>query len=207
MKAKARADKKVGSEPKHGITVSVGYGWNKSDKVCPGYEVLDDPYWASIKEEFSGLCKAVANQNNCRIDLRRLRATYGHSIIESVLSHIKRSQALIFDLAAIRKNVVIPSNGKMPIRKVFDRLNYNVILELGAAEALDIPCLILCPDHLKKMIPSDISGFLIVLYTGEFVDGKFERKCTDKRGFQAAFRSMLKDAIEFVNELASGDEH
>ena len=184
-----------------GITVSVGYGWNKKDDVRAGYEFLDDPSWISLRDEFASLCKTIAKQHNCRVDLRRLRATYGHSILESVLSHIRHSQALIFDLAAVRKNVVIPSKGSVPIEKVFDRLNYNVILELGAAAAYDIPCLILCPDHLKKLIPSDLSGFLVVYYSGEFVDGRFERKCSDKRGFQAAFKSMLVDAIETVNEI------
>jgi len=185
---------------KHGITVSVGYGWDKvTRRKRPGYEVLTDAFWDSLKEEFSVICKSVANSCKCRIDFRRLRATYGHSILESVLSHIRHSQALVFDLGAIRKGAKVPRTGKMPIKQVFDQLNYNVVLELGAAEAFDIPCLILCPEHLKDLIPSDLSGFLIVFYSGEFVDGKLHRKCADKRGFQSAFRSMLHDAIELAN--------
>jgi len=200
MSKVAKFCKNPGAAKRHGITVSVGYCWNKSTEgVRIGYEVLDDPYWESIKDEFSGICKAVEDKQGCRVDLRRLRATYGHPILESVLKHIRNSQALIFDLAAIQKGVKIPSKGRVSIKRVFDRLNYNVILELGAAEAFDIPYLVMCPKHLKELLPSDLSGYLVVFYAGEFVDGKLRRKCEDKRGFQSAFRGMLCDAIDFAN--------
>lgn len=178
------------------ISVRVGYGWQTfsgSDMVLSGADVLNDTFWTSLKEMFKPTCEGVERNKNIKVHFDRLRASHGRLVWPSIVKRIEKADVLIFDVAAAPLKP-IPPTGVVALPKVLKSLNVNVLLEAGCALGKDKPVMLMCPKHLFKMIPSDLSGFLWTLYKGYFEDGKMVRNFVDSPGAVSAFRGLLLDA-------------
>ena len=185
-----------------GITVAVGYGWQKvvepeassNDKKPNGYEVLYDAFWKSIKTKFLPKCKGVEKSLKAKISFKRLRASHGKLVWESILKNINNADVLVFDVAAAPEAKAMPKN-RSDIKDVIKSFNYNVLVEIGLALGLDKRVVLMCPDHLFEKVPSDLKGYLWTKYTGEISKNGFKRCFSDERGVQNAFMGMLCEAI------------
>lgn len=178
------------------INVRVGYGWQKfldADKRLSGADVLNDIFWQSLKGMFGEICRGVEKSKNVKVHFDRLRASHGRLVWPSIVKRIEKADVLVFDVAAAPLKP-IPCKGVVEFSKVLKSLNVNVLLEAGCALGKDKPVMLMCPKHLYKFIPSDLSGFLWTLYKGYFEDGKIVRNFVDSPGAVSAFRGLLLDA-------------
>lgn len=197
----------------HGITVAVGYGWQKfdesevssKDKKSNGYEVLYDKFWKSIKSKFKPKCEGIEKSLNAKISFKRLRASHGKLVWESILKNINNADVLIFDVAAAPKAKDMPKDWSN-IKDVILSLNYNVLVEIGVALGLDKRVVLMCPNHLFDEVPSDLKGYLWTTYTGEISKEGFKRCFCDERGVQNAFMGMLREAIREKNKEVEIEE-
>ena len=164
------------------VKVFVGYSWD-NDAHCK-----KDEGWTKIRDYFKPTKESLEKKYGITIDFRRLRASHGCFVWDSILSKIKAADILIFDVAD---------------KKEPKRFNQNVLLELGAAMALgDKKVLVMCPDGLLKKFPSDLSGLCLSLYAGE------DKKPTDKWGLLPQFSGMVRDivATKEIGDLARAVE-
>lgn len=190
----------------YGITVAVGYGWQKfdesetsfKDEKPNGYDVLYDAFWKSIKTKFLPKCKGVEKSLKAKISFKRLRASHGKLVWESILKNINDADVLVFDVAAAPDAKNMPKDWS-DIKDVIHSFNYNVLVEIGVALGLDKRVVLMCPDHLFDYVPSDLKGYLWTTYTGEISKDGFKRCFCDERGIQNAFMSMLREAIQEKN--------
>ena len=191
---------------RHGITVAVGYGWqtfdesetSNKDKKSKGYDVLYDAFWKSIKSKFQPKCEGVKKSLNAKISFKRLRASHGKLVWESILKNINNADVLVFDVAAAPEVKDMPKDWSN-IKDVIKSFNYNVLVEIGVALGLDKRVVLMCPDHLFDKVPSDLKGYLWTKYTGEISKDGFERCFCDERGIQNAFMGMIREAIQEKN--------
>ena len=184
------------------INVRVGYGWQKflgSDMVLSGAGVRNDTFWTSLKEMFIPTCKGVEKNKKIRVNFDRLRASHGRLVWPSIVKRIEDADVLVFDVAAVPLKP-ISQTGVVALSKVLKSLNVNVLLEAGCALGKNKPVMLMCPEHIYKSIPSDLSGFLWTLYKGYFKDGKIVRNFVDSPGAVSAFRGLLLDAWCEKNE-------
>ena len=198
---------------RHGITVAVGYGWQKfdeleassKDKKANGYDVLYDAFWKSIKDKFQPKCEGVKKSLNAKICFKRLRASHGKLVWESILKNINDADVLVFDVAAA-PDAKAMSKDWSNIKDVIKSFNYNVLVEIGVALGLDKRVVLMCPDHLFEKVPSDLKGYLWTTYTGEISKDGFKRCFCDERGIQNAFMGMLREAIQEKNKEVEIEE-
>ena len=167
------------------LQVSVGYGWQKFDwdecEARNGRDVLSDTFWRSLRDELKGKCDGVTKSTGIVVNLKRLRAGHGRILWLDIFERIKKSDVLVFDVAAA-PDAKTPLKNACDIKDVVTGLNANVLVEIGVALGLGKRVLLLCPEHLLKTITSDIKGFLWPTYLGKIKDGKIERKCSDEYG-------------------------
>jgi hypothetical protein len=189
-----------------GITVAVGYGWqmfdesepSNKDKKPKGYDVLYDAFWKSIRDKFLPKCEGVKKSLKAKISFKRLRASHGKLVWNSILKNINNADVLVFDVAAAPKAKDMPKD-RSDIKDVIKSFNYNVLVEIGVALGLDKRVVLMCPDHLFDKVPSDLKGYLWTKYTGEISKEGFKRCFCDERGVQNAFMGMLREAIQEKN--------
>jgi len=168
------------------VRVYVGFAWQHVDHI------LKDSRWAAIKKYFKATNEYVEQAYGVGVDFRRLRASHGRFIWESIREKIEKADVLIFDVAAIPEQI-----GEIGSEVQYQALNGNVVLELGAALAKDrAKILLLCPQQLTGMLPSDLSGLLYTSYSDVVAKHGVERKYDDKWGVLPQYRSMVSEVIE-----------
>ena len=96
---------------------------------------------------------------------------------------------------------------KVDFRRKKRTLNFNCLLELGAALALKKKIFVLSPVGLRKTMPSDLSGILLSEYSMSVKEGKLKREFVDKIGlgnqYRARLRSVLREkSTKKANEIA-----
>ena len=179
------------------IKVLVGYGWQKfhgDDSQRKGRDVLYDTFWKSLRNIFQQSCnnfKKLKNGTEVAVSLKRLRASHGRFVWPTIEQRIGEADLLIFDVAAAPEQDL--PNTTEDIMNVLDRLNSNVLLEIGYALGRGKRILLMCSNHLFAKVPSDLQGFLWTLYTGSICNGELSRKLVDEYGTMNAFRGMLRE--------------
>lgn len=176
------------------VKVGVGYGWQKGVKSC-----RDDQVWTTIRDFFKSASRGMEKPGMLKVDFRRLRASDGDIISSSIFRKIEMADILIFDVAATPKVL-------QNVRKK-RTLNFNCLLELGAALALKKKIFVLSPVGLRKTMPSDLSGILLSEYSMSVKEGKLKREFVDKIGlgnqYRAKLRSVLREkSAKKANEIA-----
>lgn len=190
---------KVSKEFGRPLRVYVGYGWQKFDEdeiaAAPkGRVVLADIFWQSLKKELVGKCEGVTKRTGVKVELSRLRASHGQLMWPSVVKRIEKADALVFDMAQPPEKEVDLSSARN-LEHIITDLNKNVLIEIGVALAYKRPVILMCPEHLMKKVPSDLSGYLLTTYKGTIKNKVLERVITDQPGFQSGFMGMLKDIV------------
>lgn len=168
------------------ICIYFGYEWQRGISDC-----TDDQYWVSIREQFCHQLKSYEKDGLVRVELRRLRASHGRFIWDSIFEKIKAADLLVFDVAKRGASGKHSGTGGRSAK-----FNLNVLLELGAAMALKKRVLIMCPETDMKSFPSDLCGLLLTCYKSRSAGGKFNREFVDSRGLFPQLRAMLRQVIE-----------
>ena len=184
------------------IRVGVGYGWMKTDDNDShnGRSVLADIFWQSIRKAFEPKHTAF-EKKGVHVNFSRLRASHGRIIWDSVLKRIRDSDILIFDVAAAVE--VDEKDQKFDLGKALtvktetgNVLNANVLIEIGAAIALDKRIMLLCPYEWRSSIPSDLKGYMWTFYNWKGCGKDTERCFTDQYGMQNGYIGMLHEVLE-----------
>jgi len=168
------------------VKVYVGFAWEHVEHI------LEDARWTAIKDYFNATNKSFERASGVGVDFRRLRASHGCFIWESIREKIEKADVLLFDVAAIPKPI-----GEIGSEIEYQALNENVILELGAAMAKSrAKILLLCPHQLTKVLPSDLKGLCYTSYSDVIAKKCIKRKYDDKWAVLPQYRSMLSDVVE-----------
>ena len=186
----------MSSDVKNCVKVFVGFAW---EKVA---DCTADASWSAIKQYFKKTNDSLCKRYGVSISFRRLRASHGRFIWESVREKIAAADVCIFDVAAR------PEDGGKTSNKVpYANFNANVLLELGAALAKPTPrVLIMKPSNLEVGWPSDLNGLCYTSYTDLITSKGLVRKYEDKWGVLPQYRSMVIEAIERKGIVLGDDD-
>ncbi len=159
---------------KNQFTISAGYQWSSKEAKLAIQKISNDAI-----NRFDGSNGKKLKYN---INYRRLRSSAGKPLLDSIISKIKNSQVVIYDIT--------------------DR-NPNVMLELGYALALShdneyLSVYLICKkgEPLPTNIPTDLHGYFISEYTITKGQVKFEDSGTLRM-------SIESDIKEYFNQLNS----
>ena len=160
---------------KNQFTISGGYQWSSKNAKLAIKQVSDD-----IINRFNGKNGKKLKYN---INYRRLRSSAGRSILDSIVTKIKNTQVVIFDIT--------------------DK-NPNVMLELGYALALSndneyLSIYLICKkgEPLPKNIPTDLHGYFISEYT---INSKDKVTFNDNGSLRMSIESDVK---EYFNQITT----
>lgn len=152
---------------KNQFTISGGYQWNSSNAKLAIQKISN-----SIINRFDGSNGKKLKYN---INYRRLRSSAGRSTFDGIVTKIKNSQVIIFDIS---------------------EKNPNVMLELGYALALAndnefLSIYLICEkaEPLPNGIPTDLHGCFISEYTK---NSKLEVKFLDSGSLRMSIESDVK---------------
>ena len=190
------------------INVRVGYGWMKVDEEAKGdgRAVLADVFWNTIRDAFTTKHAGFEDSNNAQVDFSRLRASHGKIVLTSVLEHIKESDILIFDVAESpellslhgqeAQDANLETLRKLTSKPSAKMFNSNVLIEIGAAIAMDKRIMLLCPEGWKNSVPSDLKCYMWTFYKWDGGKDKIIRRFVDQYGMQNCYIGMLRETLE-----------
>lgn len=78
--------------------------------------------------------------------------------------------------------------------------NSNVLIEIGAAIALDKRIMLLCPETWQHSLPSDLNCYMWTFYNWVEVGKEIKRRFVDQYGMQNGYISMLREVLEEKKE-------
>lgn len=167
---------------KNQFTISSSYQWpidgkksslNNSEKAIKSIARM-------IKERFSN---NENGEHNYNINYRRLRASAGKTIIESILNRIIKSQVLIIDITENNRNVFIEAGIAIALAKQNQNLSVYFIKELIGEKSIN------------EDIPSNLQGYFI---SGYQVDSKGNVVFKDSLSLRMSIEGDVK---EYFNSL------
>ena len=164
------------------FTISSAYSWpnknnleksNNSEKAVKRISEM-------IKNRFNG--KNHKEEIKYRIDYKRLRASAGKAMLESIIRRIKSSNVIIFDLTSYNRNVLIELGIALYCSKLNDDFSFYLIKEKCNNKSV------------IDDLPSDLQGFFI----SEYVLEKNKIVFKDNNSLRMSIESDVKD---FYNKL------
>jgi hypothetical protein len=164
------------------FTISSAYAWPNKDNLNTrnNSEKAVKRISEMIKNRFNG--RNHNNEISYRIDYKRLRASAGRTMLDSIIRRIKTSNVVIFDLTHYNRNVLIELGIALHFSKINEEFSFYLIKEKS-----DEKCVI---DDL----PSDLQGFFI----SEYVLEKNKIVFKDNNSLRMSIESDVKD---FYNKL------
>ena len=167
------------------LTISSAYEWSK-DRKPNSSEKAFKHLVKMIQSRFDG----KTNKLNYKINYRRLRASAGKTMLESILKRIDDSEIIIFDIS---------------------EKNPNVFLELGIALACSArnkyPLIYLIKkrnaESLLSQLPSDLQGYFVTEYI-EDNSGKITFK--DNGSLRMSIESDVKEYFNQINGFSQINE-
>lgn len=187
------------------IRVGVGYGWMKPEKpdVINGREVLSDICWKTLQKAFTEKHRWL-EKDNAEVQFSRLRASQGDIAWKSILNQIKKSDILVFDVAAApvlrtsktKKDCGDLSGKIASMKKSGNKFNPNVLIEIGAAIGMKKTIMLLCPKDFEDDIPSDLRAYMWTLYKWQGVGKCAHRVFVDQYGMQNGYIGMLRRVLK-----------
>jgi hypothetical protein len=161
---------------KNQFTISAAYQWNLKDshkalkKICQ-----------IIQNRFNGKEEKKLKFN---INYRRLRASAGRTMLDSIKKRIQDSQVIIFDITELSPNVFLELGIALTIAEHREYLSIYLIKK-QTSEALPLG------------IPTDLHGYFITEYT---LDNKGEIIFKDNNSLRYSIESDVK---EYFNQLGT----
>jgi hypothetical protein len=175
------------------FTICSAYQWHRDGNGKNHSELAVKAITDSIKKRFSSTKGGKYNYN---ISYKRLRASAGKTMLDSILKRIENSQVVIIDITTNNKNVFIEAGAALSLARHNNSLSVYFIKEAN-------PNISLLQD-----IPSDLQGYFISEYV---VDGKGKITFKDNNSLRMSIESDVKDyfnalggqfnAIDELNEI------
>ena len=154
------------------FTISGGYQWSSTDSKMAIQKVSND-----VIKRFNGENEKTLKYN---INYRRLRSSAGRSMLDSIISKIKNSQVVIFDITDKNPNVMLELGYALALSIDNDYLSIYLISKKG--------------EPLPHNIPTDLHGYFISEYTIENGEVKFK----DNGSLRMSIESDVK---EYFNQI------
>ena len=132
------------------FTISSGYQWlNKNDSTKASHSET------AIKHLVNGIKDSFKKQESIyKINYRRLRASAGKNILDSIIKRIESSNVIIFDITDFNRNVLIELGIALYYCSKNRDISIYIIKEKGSKS-------------VTADLPSDLQGYFISEYAIE----------------------------------------
>lgn len=164
------------------FTISSAYEWAIDEKRKSSSELAIKTITEHIKNRFSN------NENemhNYKINYRRLRASAGRTMLDSIKKRIETSNVVIIDITSDNKNVYIEAG----IALTIEQTNKNMSVYFIREKKHDV--------KLPHGIPSDLQGYFI----SEYVLEKEEKVVfKDNNSLRMSIESDVKDYYNSIDQ-------
>jgi hypothetical protein len=163
------------------FTISSAYEWAKAeDKKISHSELAIKTLVNNIKNRFSSKKNSNSNYN---INYRRLRASAGKTMLDSIIKRIETSNVVIIDITSNNRNVFLEAGIALSLAKKISNISVYFIREYNSNQ------------KLLEVIPSDLQGYFISEYS---VSSKGIATFKDQNSLRMSLESDIKD---YFNEL------
>jgi hypothetical protein len=142
--------------------------------IIPNSELAIKHLASMIKNRFNGKTK---NNIKYNINYRRLRASAGRTMLDSIIKRIETAQVIVFDLTRNSPNVFLELGIALSISRDNEYPSIYLIKELTLNE------------YIMTGLPSDLQGYFITSY--KVVKGKVVFK--DDNSLRMSIESDVKD--------------
>ena len=171
------------------FVISAAYQWPKksikeSDKDS---ELAIKHIVNMISNRFNG--KSHKNKISYKIDYRRLRASAGNTMLDSIMKRIENSNVIVFDITVNNPNIFLELGIALNILK--NKQNLNVYLIKKNQNSTE--------KSLLMDLPSDLQGYFISEY--EVKNNKVTFK--DSGSLRMSLEGDIK---EFYNSISNNSE-
>jgi hypothetical protein len=170
----------INNNIKNQFTISSAYQWSVDKISVNNSELAIKSIAEMIKNKFSK--NKTLNYN---INYRRLRASAGRTMLDSIMKRIEKSQVIIIDITTSNRNVFIEAGIALALEKNNPFLSVYFIKEKNN----DLP--------LPNGIPSDLQGYFISEYINE--DGKITFK--DGNSLRLSIESDVKEYFNAKEQI------
>lgn len=160
------------------FTIASAYQWG-SGKEESHSKLAIKTLAENIKKRFTG-----PKKENYKINYKRLRASAGKTMLNSIIRRIEESNVLIIDLSTDNGNVYIETGIALAIQVGNPYLSVYFIRE----QRNDVP--------LPKGIPSDLQGYFISEYS---VNAKRKVTFKDNNSLRMSIESDVKDYFNSID--------
>lgn len=161
---------------KTSFVISTAYKWPDADKKekTNHSEIATKHIAKMISNRFNGKDKTLAAQ----INYKRLRASAGKTMLDSIVKRIETSNVIIFDISQNNANVFLELGIAIALTKNNDHIAVYIIKEKIEKQSL------------LSSIPSDLQGYFISEYT---INTKGEAAFHDNNSLRMSIESDVKD--------------
>lgn len=157
------------------FTISAAYQWAKDDNGINNSELAIKTIKDFVKNRFSN---NVNGRSNYNINYRKLRASAGRNMLDSIIKRIENSQVVIIDITSNNQNVFIETGIALMLEKKNQNLSVYFIKEKKSEKELPLG------------IPSDLQGYFISEYE---IDNKGKLTFKDQNSLRMSIESDVKD--------------
>lgn len=174
---------------KNQFTISAAYQWANSKSDSTNSEKAIKKIAEMIKNRFSN---NENGKNNYNVNFRRLRASAGRTMLESIYKRIENSQVVIIDISQTNSNVFIEAGIAIALSKKHAYLSVYFIKEVNDNE------------DLLLNLPSDLQGYFI---SGYKIDKSGAAIFQDSLSLRMSIESDVKEYFNaFEKQFDSIDE-
>jgi hypothetical protein len=171
------------------FTISAAYNWSKDSHGINKSELAIKAITNHLKNRFSN------NQNenlNYKINYRRLRASAGRNMLDSITKRIITSNVVIIDLTVNNNNVYLEAGIALALIKFNECLSVYFIKEKDPNK------------KLPEGIPSDLHGYFISEYECDVKKEIITFK--DNNSLRMSMESDVKEYFSAFNEIQESDD-
>jgi hypothetical protein len=157
------------------FVISAAYQWPNSEK-----KEKNNHSEIAIKHVAKMISRRFEKQKSAelKINYKRLRASAGKTMLDSIIKRIQTSNVIIFDISVNNPNVFL----ELGVAIALTQNNYNISLYLIKEKMPN--------QSLLSTIPSDLQGYFISEYS---VNGKGEAVFHDNNSLRMSIESDVKD--------------
>jgi hypothetical protein len=166
------------------FTISSAYEWGKVEDTKISHSELAIKTMVNyVKNRFSD----KKNSNlNYKINYRRLRASAGKTMLDSIIKRIESSNVVIIDITSNNRNVFLEAGIALTVAKKFNNISVYFIREYNSNK------------KLLEGIPSDLQGYFISEYS---ITSKGIATFKDQNSLRMSLESDIKDYFNDFNDL------
>jgi hypothetical protein len=168
---------------KNTFTISAAYNWSKDTNGKNKSELAIKAITNHIKSRFTN---NINEKLNYKINYKRLRASAGRNMLDSIINRIETSNVVIIDLTVDNNNLYLEAGIALALIAYNKYLSVYFIREKNSDKKL--------PDG----IPTDLHGYYISEYVFDIKNNKILFK--DNNSLRMSIESDVKDYFNTFNE-------